>query len=88
MQWYQLYPEETYSQGQVVNNQLSQPERFKVVGNFNEGEFNLQINNITGNDEGKYHCSANINQSFITKTVYLQVTGKHLLQTISFFQKG
>ncbi|CAC5378118.1 unnamed protein product [Mytilus coruscus] len=74
VQWYQLNPEETYSQGQTVNNQLPQPERFKVVGNFNEGEFNLQIDKITRSDEGKYHCSANINQSFITKTVYLQVT--------------
>lgn len=77
VQWYRLNPEGTYSQGQTVNQDLLQHNRLKVVGNFSEGEFNLQISKVTIQNRGKYLCSAYINKSLITKSVYLQITGNH-----------
>lgn len=79
VQWYRLNPEKTYSQGQKVNPLLPQHKRLRVVGNFIEGEFNLQISKMRDQDTGKYYCSANTNQSIITKAVFLQIAGKHVL---------
>lgn len=87
VQWYRLNPEETYSQGQIVNTMLPQHRRLKVVGNFDKGEFNLQISQVRRLDTGKYSCSTKTNQSIITKEVYLQITGKYILCKVIYHIK-
>ncbi|XP_063417300.1 CD166 antigen homolog [Mytilus trossulus] len=52
-----------YTDGKQINNDLRKSDRLEITGNHSEGEFNLQIVNITIEDEGLYRCSVIVNGS-------------------------
>ncbi|CAC5420491.1 unnamed protein product [Mytilus coruscus] len=52
-----------YTDGKQINNALRKSDRLEITGNHSEGEFNLQIINITIEDEGLYRCSVIVNGS-------------------------
>lgn len=45
-----------YADGNEINPFLSNKRKLKIVGNITNGDYNMQINNISGKEEGIYRC--------------------------------
>lgn len=65
----------TYILGLEIKERLS--NRLKLVGNITNGEYNMQIDNVTEKDEGKYTCvdESNKDSTFAVTFVTLIVQG-------------
>ncbi|CAC5393252.1 [Mytilus coruscus] len=46
-----------YADGDEINPDLPNMQNLAIVGNINEGDYNLQIQNVSLNDDGIYICS-------------------------------
>lgn len=65
-----------YTRRYSINPSLS--NKVKIVGNITNGEYNLQINNVSATDEGIYLCIPVFNLS--TSYVKLIIQGKYKLE--------
>ncbi|CAG2211612.1 unnamed protein product [Mytilus edulis] len=72
-----------YSEDEHINPALDTviKTRLHVEGSQLEGQFNLQMRNVSKKDEGTYTCLTKINGSGVVGTVYLEVIAKPLWTT-------
>lgn len=66
-----------YSEDEHINPRLDYVirTRLNVVRNYSEGHFNLQIRNVSKQDEGTYTCLTKVNGTGVVGTVNLEVIG-------------
>lgn len=68
-----------YADGMDLNTNLPNIQNLAIVGNINEGDYNLQIQNVSLNDDGIYICSKNSRELGVQEvSVTLRITGKHI----------
>lgn len=68
-----------YADGDEINPDLPNKQNLAIVGNINEGDYNLQIKNVSNNDDGIYICSQRSNeQGVLESCVTLKIIGEHL----------
>ncbi|VDI58500.1 Hypothetical predicted protein, partial [Mytilus galloprovincialis] len=65
-----------YTLGLAVNPALPHRDRISVVGQTEQGEYNLQISNIQQSDRGEYQCSGIVNGNAVTWQIELHIAGK------------
>lgn len=64
--------------GNEINPYISNINKLAIVGNISEGDYNLEIQNVSSTEEGKYRCSQRINENKIREhQVFLKIKGKH-----------
>ncbi|XP_052079799.1 uncharacterized protein LOC127717959 [Mytilus californianus] len=64
-----------YADGNEINPDLPNKQNLAIVGNINEGDYNLQIQNVSLNDDGIYICSQRSNEQGILESyVTLKIT--------------
>lgn len=75
-----------YSDGIYLKNTLSNHEKLRITGNYSIGEYNLEINNFSPEEEGHYRCD-NINGSTaVHASFYLEVYSKLLTHSFIFIR--
>lgn len=68
-----------YADGDEINPDLPNKQTLAIVGNINEGDYHLQIQNVSFNDDGIYICSQRSNKQRILESyVTLKIIGEHL----------
>lgn len=66
-----------YADGKEINPGLPNEQNLAIIGNINEGDYNLQIQHVSSNDEGVYICSRTRNGTDVQEfNITLKMTGK------------
>lgn len=80
LQWIKLsYDEELgtiYSEKRVLNRNLPQVKRLAITGNFSIGEYILNIDYFTKEDEGVYMCFVPNENRVQNYSIHVQLTSK------------
>lgn len=67
-----------YADGGEINTDLPNFNNLAIVGEISEGNYNLQIQNVSSCDEGVFICShTSIESGILESNVTLQMKGKH-----------
>lgn len=67
-----------YADGTEINTNLPNFDNLAIVGKISEGNYNLQIQNVSSSDEGVYICSETSIETVPKESkMTLQVKGKH-----------
>ncbi|CAC5397920.1 unnamed protein product [Mytilus coruscus] len=61
------------SDGSLINNNINEKERFKIIGDQTIGEYNLEISSITESDLGLYWCEFQIKNTAVQRKVVLNL---------------
>lgn len=69
----------TYIVGKLINPNISSYSRIHLVGNHSNGEYNLQILNVSSNDVGTYQCQSVQNGTAVQRTFLLKISGNHFI---------
>ncbi|XP_052075632.1 uncharacterized protein LOC127713076 isoform X1 [Mytilus californianus] len=64
----------TYIVGKLINPNISSYSRIRLIGNHSNGEYNLQILNVSSNDVGTYQCQSVQNGTAVQRTFLLKIS--------------
>lgn len=68
-----------YADGKEINPSLPNTQNIEIVGNIDEGDYNLKIQQVSSNDEGNYICSQTRNGSDAQEFCFiLKMAGNNL----------
>lgn len=64
----------TYIVGRFINPNISAHSRIRLIGNHSNGEYNLQILNVSTVDVGTYQCQSVQNETAVQSTFILKIS--------------
>ncbi|XP_071177618.1 contactin-5-like [Mytilus edulis] len=77
----------TYSVGTLINRNISAYSRIRLIGNHSNGEYNLNILNVSTDDVGTYQCQSVQNGTAVQRTFILNILEKpKTLSNITFYK--
>ncbi|XP_052075129.1 neural cell adhesion molecule 2-like isoform X2 [Mytilus californianus] len=77
----------TYSVGTLISRNISAYSRIRLIGNHSNGEYNLNILNVSMDDVGTYQCQSVQNGTAVQRTFILNILEKpKTLSNIRFFK--
>ncbi|VDI73570.1 Hypothetical predicted protein [Mytilus galloprovincialis] len=65
----------TYSVGKFISRNISAYSRINLIGNHSNGEYNLNILNVSTDDVGTYQCQSVQNGTAVQRTFILNILG-------------
>ncbi|CAC5420413.1 unnamed protein product [Mytilus coruscus] len=82
-----------YADGREINTDLPNVHNLAIVGQISEGNYNLQIQHVSSDDEGVYICShksneLEINEYLVTLTLKVKPTDIKILPSINGIVHG
>lgn len=62
--------------GTLISRNISAYSRIRLLGNHSNGEYNLNIINVSTDDVGTYQCQSVQNGTAVQRTFILNILGK------------